>query len=66
MMQPCATQRSESDTAEPASRAFRLYRLVLALGPYLLIELLLPGGSLIALLLWIHRRIHRFDLPSRP
>ena len=26
--------------------------------PYLLIELLLPGGSIIALLLWLYR--HRF------
>jgi hypothetical protein len=27
--------------------------------PYLVaIELLLPGGSLVALLLWLHRRIH--------
>jgi hypothetical protein len=27
-------------------------------GPYLTIELLLPGGSLIALLLWLYRRAH--------
>lgn len=27
-------------------------------GPYLLIEVLLPGGSIIALLLWLFR--HRF------
>jgi len=26
--------------------------------PCLAIELLLPGGSLVALLLWLHRRIH--------
>ena len=25
-------------------------------GPYAAIELVLPGGSLIALLLWLHRR----------
>ena len=25
-----------------------------ALGPYLLVELILPGGSLIALLLWLY------------
>jgi hypothetical protein len=25
-------------------------------GPYLLVELLLPGGSLIALLMWLFRR----------
>jgi len=29
------------------------------LSPYLLIELLLPGGSVIALLLWILRRRFR-------
>jgi hypothetical protein len=26
-----------------------------AMGPYLLIELFLPGGSLIAILLWLYR-----------
>lgn len=26
------------------------------IGPYLLVDILLPGGSLIALLLWIYRR----------
>lgn len=26
------------------------------LGPYFLIELLLPGGTVIALLLWIYRK----------
>jgi hypothetical protein len=30
-----------------------------ALGPYLAIELILPGGSLLALLLWLYRRNHR-------
>lgn len=28
-----------------------------AFGPYLLIEMLLPGGTLLALLLWISRRV---------
>ncbi len=27
---------------------------VRALGPYLLVELILPGGSLLALLLWLY------------
>ena len=27
-----------------------------ALGPYLAVELILPGGSLLALLLWLYRR----------
>ena len=30
-----------------------------AFGPYLAIELLLPGGSLVALLLWLHRKYVR-------
>jgi hypothetical protein len=34
----------------------RLGQLGEALGPYLLVELLLPGGSLIALSLWLYRR----------
>jgi hypothetical protein len=33
------------------------------LGPYAAIELLLPGGSLIALLLWLYRRRGRACLP---
>jgi hypothetical protein len=38
-----------------------------AFGPYLLLEMLLPGGTLFALLLWISRRVdlgamHRFVL----
>lgn len=39
-----------------------LYRLVGRageLGPYLAIELILPGGSLLALFLWLYRRNHR-------
>jgi hypothetical protein len=36
----------------------RLAGFAAELGPYLAIELLLPGGTLIALLLWLHRRIH--------
>ena len=28
-------------------------------GPYLAIELILPGGSLVALLLWLYRRNNR-------
>jgi hypothetical protein len=34
-------------------------RCIQELGPYLLLELLLPGGTLIALLLWQLRRSHR-------
>lgn len=31
------------------------------LAPYFLVELLLPGGSIIALLLWLHGRNHGGD-----
>ena len=34
-------------------------RVIAALGPYLLIELLLPGGTLFALLLYLWRRPRR-------
>jgi len=40
--------------------AIKLIAAGRSFGPYLAIELLLPGGSLIALLLWLyqtHRRI---------
>jgi hypothetical protein len=39
----------------------RLLGRVGQFGPYLTIELLLPGGSLIALMLWLYRRTHRHD-----
>ncbi|HWX29771.1 MAG TPA: hypothetical protein VNZ53_20325 [Steroidobacteraceae bacterium] len=41
----------------------RLPALLRALGPYAAIELLLPGGSIIALLIWLSR--HRVNLPAR-
>ena len=40
-----------------------------ALGPYVLVELLLPGGTLIALLLWIAQRLSQVGMgfmPPRP
>jgi hypothetical protein len=33
-----------------------LRRLVQRLGPYVLVEIVLPGGTLIALLLYLYRR----------
>ena len=36
----------------PASN--RILQALRSLGPYLLIELLLPGGTLLALLLWLY------------
>ena len=38
-----------------ALRSKRFLSSLHALGPYLLIELLLPGGTLLALLLWLSR-----------
>ena len=38
------------------SRSGMLRRLVQELGPYLLLEILLPGGTLLALLLFLYRR----------
>jgi hypothetical protein len=34
------------------------YGYLRGLGPYLLVELILPGGSLIALLLWLYNHKH--------
>ena len=34
------------------------------LGPYAAVELLLPGGSVIALLLWLYRRNKRVEIHS--
>jgi hypothetical protein len=34
----------------------RVSALLRSLGPYAAIELLLPGGSIIALLIWLYRR----------
>jgi hypothetical protein len=36
--------------------------LLRAIGPYAALELLLPGGSLIALLLWLYRRRDRASI----
>ena len=40
--------------------AMKLIAAGRTLGPYLAIELLLPGGSLIALLLWLYQTHRRF------
>jgi hypothetical protein len=39
-----------------AARARGMLRSLRSLGPYLAIEVLLPGGSIIALALWTYRR----------
>ena len=41
----------------------RLTALLRGLGPYAAIELLLPGGSVIALLIWLYR--HRTNVGKR-
>jgi len=43
-------------------RVWKLLQGLRALGPYLLIEILLPGGTLIAFLLWLSQRIRRTGL----
>jgi hypothetical protein len=43
---------------EIASKAAR------TLGPYLAIELLLPGGSLLALMLWLYRNPPRMNIET--
>ena len=43
----------------PATRA--MFPAARALGPYLLVELLLPGGTLVALLLWLYRHWRAAD-----
>jgi len=40
----------------PSGAVGRVAAIVRELGPYAAIELVLPGGSLLALLLWWHRR----------
>lgn len=42
-----------------ASRSKRLFSSLSKLGPYLLIELLLPGGTLLALLLWLSQNLRQ-------
>ena len=37
---------------------------VRALGPYAAVELLLPGGSVLAVLLWLYRRHKRIEAHS--
>jgi hypothetical protein len=41
------------------ARAKTLLPAVRALGPYLLVELVLPGGTLIALLMWLAQQRRR-------
>jgi hypothetical protein len=52
--------------ATAAVRSFRFFgMLVQKAGPYLLLELLLPGGTLVALLLYVYRRRRSGDDPGQ-
>ena len=42
-----------------ADRLVRGIALVRAIGPYVAIEIILPGGTLLALLFWLYRRYQR-------
>ena len=44
------------------SAASRLLSSARKLGPYVLVELLLPGGTLIALILWLSQGMNRTGL----
>src|SRR5437879_280178 len=49
--------RRSSNVAATAVRSFRVFgNLVQKAGPYLLLEILLPGGTLFALLLLLYQR----------
>jgi hypothetical protein len=43
-------------TFKVGARALAVAGVLRSLAPYAVIELLLPGGSLMALLLWLYRR----------
>ena len=45
-----------------AIRVWKSLSALRSVGPYLLIELLLPGGTLVAFLLWLAQRINRGGL----
>jgi hypothetical protein len=54
---------------QPASRKLRIYSAAIVskvreIAPYAVIELVMPGGSLMALLLWLYRRQKK--VPSFP
>jgi hypothetical protein len=64
-----APRRSRYVRWMPAPRKFGAYAMTVIdklrdLAPYAAIELVLPGGSLMALLLWIYRRQRKVSGPS--
>ena len=49
------------------ARSFKVFgNLLEKAGPYLLLELLLPGGTLFALLLWLYRQRQQFGSANAP
>jgi NodT family efflux transporter outer membrane factor (OMF) lipoprotein len=53
------TMVSANPTAAPAGWVAKGLALLKTLGPYAMLELLLPGGTLLALLLWLYRHRRR-------
>jgi len=65
-----ATGLSRRSTLQAPARgagawSVRIVAVLRNLGPYAAIELLLPGGSLLALLLWLYRRHQRIRSEAR-
>ena len=56
---------SANAPATPAAWITRGAALLKTLGPYAVLELVLPGGSLIALLLWLYQHRHRGNATAR-
>jgi hypothetical protein len=50
--------------AQLASRPAQILALLRGLGPYAAIALLMPGGSLIALALWVYRHRTHWEVRS--
>jgi hypothetical protein len=58
-MRPGQSNERRHRTNPVKTLALKVIAAGRAFGPYLAIELLLPGGSLIALLLWLYRTYGR-------
>lgn len=62
----CGTSDLETQMESILETVGLLRRAAQRLGPYLLIEILLPGGTLLALMLLVYRRWRRCSYLSRP
>jgi hypothetical protein len=56
--------QTPSAPRQPRAHAAAVLAKVRDLAPYAAIELILPGGSLLALLLWLYRRYKKETAPS--